>query len=186
MHSHVGNGGHEDATQQVKQSCHHISYYASLLQSRMYSTCAALWHHRNSFQQTQIMGNTDVCRSSALEVQPPQDGTWNTIYGTTRALTAIQLVIYSWTHLDNHIFMSRPCGNLFLDRMTKNGQCCACVTLQLLYGILRLQIPWVDTLILWATNYILSICHWKSHKNTLLAVCMACVYLQKPACCIIP
>jgi len=70
MHLHVGNGGHEDATQQVKQTCHHISYYASLLQSRMYSTCAAIWHHRNSFQQTQIMGNTDVCRSSALEVQP--------------------------------------------------------------------------------------------------------------------
>jgi hypothetical protein len=89
----------EDATQQVKQSCHHISYYASLLQSRMYSTCAAIWHHRNSFQQTQIMGNTDVCRSSALEVQPLQDGLWNTIYGTTRALTAIQLVIYSWTHI---------------------------------------------------------------------------------------
>jgi len=100
MHLHVGNGGHEDATQQVKQSCHHIYYYASLLQSRMYSTCAAIWHHRNSFQQTQIMGNTDVCRSSALEVQP--------LYPDTR-----------W-HMKHHIWYNKsldrdPISYLLLD-----------------------------------------------------------------------
>jgi hypothetical protein len=190
MHLHVGNGGHEDATQQVKESFHHISYYASLLQSRMYSTCAAIWHHRNSFQQTQIMGNTDVCRSSALEVQPLYSDTrWHVKhhiwYNKSLDCDPISYLLLN-PNFDNHVFMWRPCGNLFLNRMTKNGQCCACVNLQLLYGILRLQIPWVDTLILWATNYVLSICHWKSHKNTVLAVCMACVYLQKLACCIIP
>ncbi len=76
MHLHVENGGHEDATHQVKQGCHrNNSYYASLLQSRMCSTCAALWHHRNSFQQTQIMGNTNVCMPSSLELQPHYSNT---------------------------------------------------------------------------------------------------------------
>jgi hypothetical protein len=59
--------------------------------------------------------------------------------------------------------------------MTGNRQHCVCVTLELLDGILRLQIPQVDTLILLATNYVASICYGKSHKNTELAVCMACV-----------
>ncbi len=111
-----------------------------------------------------------MCMPSFWQVQPH--------YSKTKAQVKYQ--IWYNRSLDgdpiSHLLWnpSRPC-NLVLNEMTGNKQHCVCVTLQLLFGIWDLQIPQVPILILWATNYVLSIYHWKSHKNTEVLVCMTFV-----------
>jgi len=140
--------------QQVKEGCHMFIMQDFCCNPEYTLLVTAILDHRISFQQTQIMGNTDV---HAFIVTGSTSLFKDKITGEIPDM--VQQEPWWWSNYSSTLEPIKTLQSCSQRDDRKQTALCLCNPPASVWH-LRLQIPQVQILILWANNDVLSICHW--------------------------